>query len=540
MTRKLPLQCAGEANPVRSQIRFVWPAPGLPAFVQDEEQIRAIVAQEDPDLEAVRAWAGRLALRGVDERIQIPLSVEAVEPWESAAAEPPISGFATLSEAHRLSFVRVILRASQRLSPAAPRRVKLYDVLLDGQVVRPRSVAAFVPSGGDLRLAFAADLHVARAWDTIAEAVARHAPDLAPGFLHPNRLLEKFIGEVNLLAAEGQLDLVVLGGDLVDHVYTRPRSQAPSTWDDSNVKLLQDSLARLQVPTITIPGNHDYRLYPGRPQICDTGALRIPAARTKALLQAAGLWSRRRLHLADLDALRAFENSGRSDLTHYLSEIAPATDFSLTFQGVRIMFVATGRDITQRWREVEFARFGLFLRSLRHALLCADSEGLSDAQVTQIASWVRAPGGAALFSHAPLLRVTHLAEIGLRVGCVDPGAEDNLASRIAFELRLEQAGVHRGVCFRNPAPLLRAFAAAPGPVVMFSGHVHQATAIQLDRSSLVLQTAHPVPPTDPDHTVTLLTAPSLGQVSDDRRQAPGYFIAHFKDGALVTLDRRML
>ena len=540
MSRKLPLQCAGETNPVRSRLRFVWPAPGLPAFVQDEERIRVIVAQEDPDPEVVRAWAGRLALRGVDERIPIPLSVEAVEPWESAAADPPISGFATLSEARRLSFVRVSLRAGQRLSPAAPRRVKLYDVLLDGQVVRPRSVAAFVPSGGDLRLAFAADLHVARAWDTIADAVARYAPDLAPGFLHPNRLLEKFIGEVNLLAAEGQLDLVVLGGDLVDHVYTRPRSQAPSTWDDSNVKLLQDLLARLQVPTITIPGNHDYRLYPGRPQICDTGALRIPASRTKALLQAAGLWSRRRLHLADLDALRAFENSGRSDLTHYLSEIAPATDFSLTFQGVRLMFVATGRDITQRWREVEFARFGLFLRSLRHALVCADSEGLSDAQVTQIASWVRAPGGAALFSHAPLLRVTHLAEIGLRVGCVDPRAEDNLASRIAFELRLEQAGVHGGVCFRNPAPLLRALAAAPGPVVMFSGHVHQATAIQLDRSSLVLQTAHPVPPTDPDHTVTLLTAPALGQVSDDRQHPPGYFIAHFKDGAMVSLDRRTL
>jgi hypothetical protein len=306
------------------------------------------------------------------------------------------------------------------------------------------------------------------------------------------------------------------------------------------LKLLQDSLARLQVPTITIPGNHDYRFYPWRPQTCDTGALGIPASRTKALLQAAGLWSRRPLHLADLDVLRTFENSGRSALTHYLSEIAPATDFALTFQGVRLMFVSTGRDITQRWREVEFARSGLFLRSLRHALLCPDSEGLSDAQVTQIASWVRAPGGAALFSHAPLLRITHLAEIGLRVGCVDPRAEDNLASRIAFELRLERAGVHQGVCFRNPAPVLRAMAAAPGPVVMFSGHVHQATAIELDRSSLVLQTADPVPPTDPDHTVTLLTAPSLGQVSDDRRQAPGYFIAHFKEGALVSLDRRTL
>ena len=88
MTRKLPLQCAVETNPVRTRIRFVWPAPGLPAFVQDEEHIGAIIAQEDPDPEVVRGWAGRLALRGVDETIPIPLSVEAVELWDSARSGP--------------------------------------------------------------------------------------------------------------------------------------------------------------------------------------------------------------------------------------------------------------------------------------------------------------------------------------------------------------------------------------------------------------------------------------------------------------------
>ena len=121
-----------------------------------------------------------------------------------------------------------------------------------------------------------------------------------------------------------------------------------------------------------------------------------------------------------------------------------------------------------------------------------------------------------------------------------PGVEDNLATRVAFELRLKRSGVRNGVCFRNPEPLLRALAAAPGPVVTFSGHVHQATAIQFDRSSLVLETADPVAPSDPERTVSLLTAPSLAQVPDGKRQPPGYFIAHFKDGALVWLDRRTL
>jgi predicted phosphodiesterase len=509
-------------------------------LLQGEGRFTAIVAQDGADADIIRNWAGRLALRGVDEGIPIPLEVEAVEPWESVGADPLISGFAALSEARQLSFVRIVLRASQPLSPRPPRRVRLYDILADGQVERPRSVAAFVPSGGRLMLAFAADLHLAAAWDAIADAVVRYAPDLVPGFLHPKRLLEKFIGEVNLLAAKGQLDLVILGGDLVDHVYTQPRNGVRGTLDDSNVKLFLDALARLEVPSITIPGNHDYRLYPWRPRTYGMEAVGIPASRTRTLLQRAGLWSRRPICLADLDAIRTKESAGRSALAHYLTQVAPATDFSLIIHGVRLMFVSTGRDVICRWRDVEFARFGLLLRSLRHSRTRPDSEGLSDLQVAQIASWLKAPSGAALFFHAPLLRVTHLADVGHRVGCLEPGAEDNLASRVAFEFRLKRAGMRNGVCFRNPEPLLRALADAHGPVVTFSGHVHQATAIQLDRSGLVLQTADPVPPTDPDRTVTLLTAPALAQVPDAKRQPPGYFIAHFKEGALVWLDRRTL
>ena len=43
----------------------------------------------------------------------------------------------------------------------------------------------------------------------------------------------------------------------------------------------------------------------------------------------------------------------------------------------------------------------------------------------------------------------------------------------------------------------------------------------------------PVAPTDPDRTVTLLTAPSLAQVLDGMHAPPGYFIVHFKEGALA-------
>ncbi|MGD0383852.1 MAG: metallophosphoesterase [Thermoguttaceae bacterium] len=524
----------------RGRIRFVWPTPGLPAFLQGEDRFTAIVAQEGADAEVLRNWTQRIALRGVDEGIPIPLEVEAIEPYGSAGADPLISGFAALGEARRFSFARIILRASQPLMPTPPRRVRLYDVLVDGQVERTRSVAAFVPYEGKLMLAFVADLHLAEAWDAIADAVDRYAPDLAAGLLRPKRLLEQFIGEANSLAAQGQLDLVVFGGDLVDHVCPHSHNGVPGTLDDSNVQVLLNALAPLQVPSITIPGNHDYRLYPWRPRTYGLQAVGIPASRTKVLLQRAGLWSRWPICLADLHALRTDEIRGRSALEHYLTQVAPATDFSLILHGVRLMFVSTGRDVISQWRDVEFARSGLLLRSLSHAWLHPDSEGCSDAQVAQIASWLQTPGGAAIFFHAPLLRVSNPAGVGRRVGRVDPGADDNLTTRIAFELRLKRAGMRNGVCFRNAEPLLRALAAARGPAVTFSGHVHQASAIQLDRTDLVLQTVDLAPPTDPAQTVIMLTAPALGQVPIGNHQPPGYFLAHFEGGALVSLDRRLL
>jgi hypothetical protein len=522
------------------KVQIVWPAPGLPAFIQDDARFTAIVAHDGADAESLHRWAERLTLRGVDNGILIPLEVIAVEPCESSGAGPLVDGFAALSEARQLSLARITLRATQPLFPKPPRRVRVYDILVDGQVERPRSVAAFVPSDGKLMLAFAADLHLAAAWDVIADAVDRYAPDLVPKLLRPKLLLEQFVSEANSLAANGQLDLVVLGGDLVDHVYAHSHKDGSGTLDDSNVKLLLCTLTALQVPTITIPGNHDYRLYPWRPRTYGLEAVGIPASRTKALLQKAGLWSRWPICLADLHALRTNESQGCSDLRHYFTHVAPATDFPLMLNGVRLMFVSTGRDVISQWRDVEFARSGLLLRSLRHAWLHPDSEGLNDSQITQIDSWLQTSGGAALFFHAPLLHVSKPADVGRHIGRIDPRAEDHLTSRIAFELQMKRAGMRNGVCFRNAQPLLQALAARHGPVVTFSGHVHQASAIELDRTELNLHTVDLIPPADPDRTVTMLTAPALGHISAGNHQPPGYFLAHFKDGALVWLDRRSL
>jgi hypothetical protein len=130
--------------------------------------------------------------------------------------------------------------------------------------------------------------------------------------------------------------------------------------------------------------------------------------------------------------------------------------------------------------------------------------------------------------------------MGTAGGLLDPGDTDNLTGRVAFECRLRYAGLRGGVLFRNPGPLLRTLLSANGSVVSFSGHVHHATAIELDRRTLRARAVAIGAPDRPLDTVTLVTAPALGQQWTAGYSRPGYLLARFHEGALVGLDQHDL
>jgi hypothetical protein len=388
-----------------------------------------------------------------------------------------------------------------------------------------------------LSLAFVSDLHLAAFWDAISAAVERHAPDLASRLLNPRLLLDRFVAEANLLWARGDLDLVVLGGDLVDHVYAQSRPGPGSGPRDTNVQTLIRAMAGLRVPTIAIPGNHDYRVYPWRPRSYGLWAGGIPRGREKAILQAAGLWSRWPIRPSDLASLRTTDDSGSLALSFHLAHLSPATDFAISLHGLRMVFASTGSDAISQWRRTERARLPLLVRALGSLWTHPDSEGLYDGQVDQIAASLEGAKGAALFFHAPLLHAAKGNGIDGQVGQLDLRGQDELGPRVALERRLGASGVRRGVLFRNPGPLLRAMVSAPGPVVAFSGHVHHPTAIEVDRGTLAVRPAGFGPPDMPGETVTLLTAPALGQQPAHANSPPGYLLARFHAGALVGLKR---
>ena len=536
---------------------IVWPAPGMPALVEGQKpHLRLIAAVAADDTGSVLRWAEQLAFRKTFcgcsvQGGSVPVVVESVEPLDRDRIDPKaqgysrVRGFAELPSTRDLALMEIRVESPVPLCSASPSPVKLYDLSINGSVVRERSVAVFGPRRRRLRLAFVSDLHMASFWDVIGRAAERYDPCLAAEMLHPARLFDRFIDEANALWSRGELDLVVLGGDLVEFVHDRPPTAAGAFLGETNVHTVARALRRLCVPSIAIPGTHDYRAFPWRPRLYGLASIGISAARGRSLLKRAGLWDRWPLRPSDLAALRTEDEAGNSALAHHLKHLAPATDFEETLHGTRLVFASTGRDLVSRWRSVGWARRGLLMRSLRHCWRHPDSEGLSRRRVEQIASSLSSSQGAVVFFHSPLLNSSHGIPVEQCLDRLDPGDVgwerygDDLGAQLAFERRIRRGGMRRGVFFHNPGLLIRALISAGGPVATFSGHGHKAQAIEFDRRTLAVRSVPFGPPHAPERTVTMLTAPALGQFPrSGARQPAGYLLATFEDGRLVSMKPR--
>lgn len=520
-----------DASPV-----IVWPAPGAPAFVSEPAREVEVIVRHRRGMprEDLRRWASSLRLQDAAGE-SWATSAAIVEQLDLRPSDPRARALADQREQPDCSWARLRLGWSTPVPVMAPRSVRVLSIISAERVERRNAVAIFT-ADRRLRLAFASDLHIASLWDRVAEIIDRHAPDLAPVALHPSRLLARFVVAMNHLAARGEVDLVVLGGDLVDHIYSLPRGDVERGHRDTNIDQLLDLLAPLQVPFVAIPGNHDYRLFPWRPRVYGLGAIGLGALEHERLLRAAGWWGRWPMVPSDLDALRTEADGHEPPLSHHFERIAPSADFHVDVRGMRLIFVDSGRDLILNWHRVEPHRRGLLLRALRHTWVDPDSEGLSAEQLDRVDGAVRGAQAIALFVHAPLFH-PRPSRAPSRLD-LDPGDGDRLEDQVAFEKRLFATGQRGGVLFRNPGGLLRSLRGARGPVTVFSGHVHKATCVNVDRRGLHGQVASFAPPSDPSITMPILTTPSLGHYRRVHGEAPGYVLAAFDEGALVGLERK--
>jgi len=516
----------------------LWPAPGSPAMLSAGDTELPVIAACGSDGEIHSALeTGRWCLEAQRSGRQTPLKVLRVGPLRRGQLPPHAQPLAELLPVDRSKLVEIWLRPLGPLRSPPPSPPELQHLTYNGQIVRTRAVAACGPSHR-LRLAFAADLHLAGFWDRLHADAQGSIPHLARRMLHPTRLWRQFVAEANEQWRQGNLDLVVLGGDLVEYVFDPARAEMgrPRT---TNIDRLLQALEPLEAPTITLPGNHEHRAYGWRPRLYGLQAVGLSAAEGRELLRATGRWGRGWLRPSDLDALRVYDEQSRPALLPYLQHISPGHDFVCNLGGLRMIFLSTGCDALARWRTLDRNRLGSLAASPWNLWRLPDAEGLNDEQAAWLSGLLQDPQPTAVFSHAPIL---HPGDGPYDDQALSFSHSPRDRAQLRLERRLRCAGFTAGGCLRNSGVVLHALAQAPGPVALFSAHVHRAGAVRLDRRRgclhcLPLQ-ALPANMLQPDRCDPLfLSAPAVGQLSPTGDGQPGYLFAEFQAGQLVDLQR---
>lgn len=153
-------------------------------------------------------------------------------------------------------------------------RATLYDLLMQGPVEqnKPHALCLTASKDGEVRFIHLTDLHLARRneliKDEIATAVGSGAITMYNNF---NDRVRDFISKANSMADAGELDFVLIGGDLVDFVNHGISDEIE--YKDNNWDVLIEVLTGrgnekekencgIKVPVFTTTGNHDWRLHP--------------------------------------------------------------------------------------------------------------------------------------------------------------------------------------------------------------------------------------------------------------------------------------
>lgn len=128
------------------------------------------------------------------------------------------------------------------------------------------------------------DLHTATRNDEILDEVVkvknkeRSREKTEKSYINFNDYFRKFINEANRMADTGELDFIVITGDLVDFAFRGWEDEV--NWDENNWKTFMNILIGagkekernnigLKVAAFTSTGNHDWRLHPYDPNLSE-------------------------------------------------------------------------------------------------------------------------------------------------------------------------------------------------------------------------------------------------------------------------------
>lgn len=153
-------------------------------------------------------------------------------------------------------------------------RPAIYDLCLDGVTFERKyhAVCLTESKSGSLRYIHLTDLHIAKRNDFIEQEITFGCGPIN-GFPNFNENLRKFIAKANEMSDKGELDFVIIGGDLVDFVNHGVADDV--NFADNNWRIFIDIMTGgdgepkrgeknhgIKVPLFTLTGNHDWRLHP--------------------------------------------------------------------------------------------------------------------------------------------------------------------------------------------------------------------------------------------------------------------------------------
>ncbi len=266
------------------------PGLGCPEIISSTERVGTISVI----VASMRAYFGRWSLipshsNCYDGLPRIELDVKEVQELLKSAS-PEFSAVDETMENINHELLRVlgegarIFKVTLAIPELDPRKVlrktkvgfmpTLFDLSLEDTVTVSKAHAVCLVESkhkdNGLKFIYLTDLHLARRNDLIETEVSSAVGD-TDGFNNFNERMRDFIKKANESSDAGDLDFILIGGDLVDfvnHGISDSGMEADNNWQvfieivTGGYRELKRGNQGLKVPIFTSTGNHDWRLHP--------------------------------------------------------------------------------------------------------------------------------------------------------------------------------------------------------------------------------------------------------------------------------------
>ncbi|MBC6491537.1 metallophosphoesterase [Flavihumibacter stibioxidans] len=311
---------------------------------------------------------------------------------------------------------------------------QLYDIILKfpnrTHIIAPHAIY-FREQWNDFRFAHITDTHISRRVDGFRKFFRdKTMEDAVRNFNNFNDNFREFIQYANRMHRAGNLDFIMLTGDVVDYCFEAGRGyhQDNFVYFENIVRGLtgkpdQVDNQELTVPILTSLGNHDYRVDPYYPLF----TIDIPAASDKTMEQyssmnltksEADITTRQHLGLpgAKVDRDQAYamiapdRDNNKGNLDHYFRHICRETSYTVELGEHQVIMIDGKWDAEPLESDTDVILYKLGRKGEatdNFASGSPDAEGFNGQELSMVSRALQKNGLVIIGMHAPVINPKH-------------------------------------------------------------------------------------------------------------------------------------